>query len=43
MKLKNIIYGMMCVVTLGSCSDKMEYHEYNNCLLYTSPSPRDTR
>ena len=30
MKLKNIIYGMMCVVTLGSCSDKMEYHEYNN-------------
>lgn len=23
MKLKNIIYGMMCVVTLGSCSDKM--------------------
>lgn len=21
---------MMCVVTLGSCSDKMEYHEYNN-------------
>lgn len=24
MKLKNIIYGMMCVVTLGSCSDKME-------------------
>ena len=30
MKLKNIIYGMMCVATLGSCSDKMEYHEYNN-------------
>ena len=21
---------MMCVATLGSCSDKMEYHEYNN-------------
>ena len=30
MKLKNIIYGMMCVAALGSCSDKMEYHEYNN-------------
>ncbi len=30
MKLKNIIYGMMCAITLGSCSDKMEYHEYNN-------------
>ena len=23
MKLKNIIYGMMCVAALGSCSDKM--------------------
>ena len=21
---------MMCAITLGSCSDKMEYHEYNN-------------
>lgn len=21
---------MMCVAALGSCSDKMEYHEYNN-------------
>lgn len=30
MKLKNIIYGMMCAIALGSCSDKMEYHEYNN-------------
>lgn len=28
MKLKNIIYGMMCAITLGSCSDKMEYHEF---------------
>lgn len=30
MKLKNIIYGIMCIATLSSCSDKMNYHEYNN-------------
>ena len=24
MKLKNIIYGRMCVAALGSCSDKMK-------------------
>lgn len=30
MKLNKIIYGMMCMFALSSCSDKMEYHEYNN-------------
>ena len=30
MKLKNIIYGMMCVAALGSCSDKMEYEHLSS-------------
>ncbi|HJD75096.1 MAG TPA: RagB/SusD family nutrient uptake outer membrane protein, partial [Bacteroides reticulotermitis] len=30
MKIKKIIYGIVCLATLTSCSDKMNYHEYNN-------------
>lgn len=30
MKVKKIIYGILCVGALASCSDQMEYHEYNN-------------
>ncbi|MFV0586935.1 RagB/SusD family nutrient uptake outer membrane protein [Bacteroides reticulotermitis] len=30
MKIKKIIYGIVCLGTLTSCSDKMNYHEYNN-------------
>lgn len=30
MKLKKLIYGIACLVTLSACSDEMNYHEYNN-------------
>lgn len=30
MKLRNIVYGMLCMGALASCSDQMNYHEYNN-------------
>ena len=40
MKLKNIIYGMMCVAALGSCSDKMEYHESVSYTHLTLPTKR---
>lgn len=30
MKLKRIIYGIACLTLLASCSDEMNYHEYNN-------------
>lgn len=30
MKLKNICLGIMCVVALSACNDKMDYHEYTN-------------
>lgn len=30
MKLKNICFGIMCVVALSACNDKMDYHEYTN-------------
>ena len=30
MKLNKIIFGIVCMATLNSCSDQMEYHEYNN-------------
>lgn len=30
MKLKKIIYGIACLAVLGSCSDEMNYHEYND-------------
>ena len=46
-KLKIIIAGMaICIVLLSYKffevnNDLKEYKEYYNCLLYTSPSPRD--
>lgn len=30
MKLKNICFGIMCLVALSACNDKMDYHEYTN-------------
>ena len=30
MKLRKIVYGMLCMGALASCSDQMNYHEYNN-------------
>ena len=30
MKLRRIVYGMLCMGALASCSDQMNYHEYNN-------------
>lgn len=30
MKLKNMCLGIMCVVALSACNDKMDYHEYTN-------------
>lgn len=30
MKLKNICLGIMCLVALSACNDKMDYHEYTN-------------
>lgn len=30
MKLKKIIYGLACLAILSSCSDEMNYHEYND-------------
>ena len=30
MKVKRLIYGMLCMGVLASCSDEMNYHEYNN-------------
>ncbi|MDR0939012.1 MAG: RagB/SusD family nutrient uptake outer membrane protein [Mediterranea sp.] len=30
MKLKNVLYGAACLLALNACSEKMDYHEYNN-------------
>lgn len=30
MKLKRLIYGVLCLGVFSSCSDQMNYHEYNN-------------
>lgn len=30
MKLNKLVYTILTAVTLSACSDKMEYHEYNN-------------
>lgn len=30
MKFRKIVYGMLCMGALASCSDQMNYHEYNN-------------
>lgn len=30
MKLKNICLGIVCVMALSACTDKMDYHEYTN-------------
>lgn len=30
MKLKKIIYGVLCIAALTSCSEQMDYHEYTN-------------
>ena len=30
MKLRKIVYGVLCMGALASCSDQMNYHEYNN-------------
>ncbi len=30
MKLNKLIYGMICAAVFSSCSEQMEYHEYND-------------
>ena len=49
MKLRSLFFGTLCMLMLGvsftSCSDddddSKKNDEGSNCLLYTSPSPRD--
>ena len=38
--LRNITVGAALLLLAGSCTDKFE--EYNTCLLYTSPTDKET-
>ena len=49
-KILCIIVGMLCLLPLGAkvklpaiIGNDMVLQQNTNCLLYTSPSPRDTR
>ena len=52
MNMKNIFYCLLPGLLLGACSNKVYEKtgdsvivkvQHKDCLLYTSPSPRDTR
>ena len=39
---KSFIQGLWLTVILGFCFTLLQIYEYQHCLLYTSPSPRDS-
>ena len=41
-KILSLLLALLLVGSMAACGNKPAVNQNNNCLLYTSPSPRDS-